>query len=236
MKLVKLVLIGLITTMLRAILQAFIPTGHQTVLAPSKFVSNGSMPIAFVVYGTVAYTAIAVIFLIINKNMSGSRIAKGLKFGISCALLWSIYLMEPLPHVAAIDRITYPAADSLALIALGLLSGKLIAVSSPGKRYKFTKYSLLNVGIITVLFFAGRMIQYKIFNIYSSFNKSPVSSLVWVIAAGVIIGLIFDYLNSSIGSESMIFKSFMFGVVIFGVDLIAFNFFMPIVFNADILD
>ena len=236
MKTIKLVLIGFITTILRAMLQALIPAGQQTVLAPSIFVNNGTMPLAFMVYGTFAYTIIAGIFLILHNGMDGNRIIKGLKFGISCSLVWTMYLMEPLPHVANIDRITYPIADSVALIFMGVLLGRFIAMSSPTKKYKLTKQSLFNMGIITILFFIGRMIQYTIFCIYSSFNKSSISSIAWVIGTGIVIGLIFDYINPLIEGKSINTKSLIFGFVIFGVDLFAFNFFMPIVFNANILD
>lgn len=236
MKMVKLILIGFITTILRAMLQTLMPVGQQTVLAPSMFINNGSMPLVFMVYGTFAYTMIAVIFLILHKNLSGNRIIKGLKFGILYSLLWSIYLMEPLAHGVPIDKITYPIADSAVLIVMGLLLGRFIAISSPIKKYKFTKHSLGSIGFITVLFFIGRMIEYTIFNIYSSFNESPVSSIVWVIGTGIVIGLVFDYINPLIGSKSITYKSFIFGVVIFGVDLFAFNFFIPIIFNYDMLD
>ncbi|MBC8061086.1 MAG: hypothetical protein H7Y18_10510 [Clostridiaceae bacterium] len=236
MKMIKLVLIGFIITMLRAMLQPLMPVGHQTVLSPSMFINNGSMPIVFILYGTFAYTMIAVIFLFLHKNLSGNRIIKGLKFGILYSLLWSIYLMEPLAHGAPIDKITYPIIDSAVLIVMGLLLGRFIAQSSPIEKHKLTKRSLLDIGFITVLFFIGRMIEYTIFNIYSSFNKSPVSSIVWVIGTGIVIGLVFDYINPLIGSKSTISKSFIFGFIIFGVDLIAFNFFIPIVFNFNILD
>ena len=92
------------------------------------------------------------------------------------------------------------------------------------------------IGFITVLFFIGRMIEFTIFDIYSSFNKSPIASIVWVIGTGIVIGLVFDYINPLIDSKSITYKSFIFGFVIFGVDLFARNFFMPIVFNFDILD
>jgi hypothetical protein len=236
MKMVKLVLIGFITTLLRAMLQALIPAGQQTVLAPSMFINNGSMPIVFMLYGTFAYAMIAATFLIIHKSFSGNRIIKGLKFGILYSLLWSIYLLEPLAHGAPIDRIIYPIVDSAVLIVMGILLGRFIAISSPIEKYKFTKHSLQSIGFITVLFFIGRMIEYKIFNIYSTFNKSPVPSIVWVIGTGIAIGLVFDYINPSINNKSIIGKSFIFGVVIFGFDLFAFNFFIPIVFNFDILD
>ena len=236
MKIFKLVLIGFITTLLRAMLQTLMPVGQQTVLAPSMFINNGSMPIVFMLYGTFAYTMIAAIFLIIHKNLSGNRIIKGLKFGILYSVLWSIYLLEPLPHGAPIDRITYPIADSVVLIVMGLLLGRFIAISSPIKKYKFTKHSFQSIGFITVLFFIGRMIEYTIFNIYSSFDKFPVSSTIWVIGTGIVIGLVFDYINPLIKNKSITGKAFIFGVVIFGVDLFALNLFMPIIFSFDILD
>jgi hypothetical protein len=236
MKMLKLVLIGFITTILRAMLQTLMPVGQQTVLAPSMFINNGSMPIVFMLYGTFAYTVIASNFLILHKSLSGTRIIKGLKFGILYSLLWSIYLLEPLAHGAPIDKITYPIADSAVLIVMGLLLGRFIAISSPIKKHKFTKHSFWSIGFITVLFFIGRMIEYTIFNIYSSFDKATVSSIVWVIGTGIVIGLVFDYINPLMGSKSITCKSFIFAFVIFGVDLFALNFFIPIVFSFDILD
>jgi hypothetical protein len=235
-KIIKLVLIGFITTISRAALQGIIPQGEGSVLPPSVFVSNGRMALVFMIYGTIAYTSISAIFLILHKNMGGNKLMKGLKFGLLCSLLWSIYLMEPLPHVAPIDRITYPVVDSTALIIMGALSGQLITEPSPAKKYRITKHFLLNIGSITILFFIGRIIQYTIFKIYSSFMEYPIPSLIWVIATGILIGLIFEYINSSIYNENTIISSFIFGGIIFGVNLFAFNFFMPIIFNIDILD
>lgn len=57
--------------------------------------------------------------------MVENRISQGLKYGLSCCVVWIVYLLEPLPHVAPLDRITYPIADSLALIVMGLLLGRL---------------------------------------------------------------------------------------------------------------
>jgi hypothetical protein len=236
MKVIKLVLIGFIITLLRAMLQTFMPAGQQTVLAPSMFIDNGSMPIVFMLYGTFAYTIIAATFLIVQKNMSGSRIIKGLKFGIAYSLLWSIYLLEPLPHAVTID-FAYPIADSAVLLVMGVLLGRFISTSSQTlEKVKFTKHSLLNIGLITILFFIGRMIEYTIFDIYSSFDKSPIYTTLWVIGTGIVIGLIFNYMNPLIKDKSIITKSFLFAVVIFGVDLFAFNFFIPIVFDFNLLD
>src|SRR5699024_9353567 len=77
---------------------------------------------------------------------------------------------------------------------------------------------------------------YTAFNIYSSFINSPITSLIWAVGTGIVIGFVFDYTNPLIDNENITAKSFVFGGIIFGVNLFAFNFFMPIVFNADILD
>lgn len=128
----KIFAVGLAATVVRIIGQLSIPSGEQTVLPPSVFAKNGTMPLAFTVYGVFAYSLIASLFLLIRGRMSGSRILQGLKYGLSCCVVWILYLLEPLPHVAAMDRITYPLADSLALVVMGLLLGWLLgAVGRP---------------------------------------------------------------------------------------------------------
>ena len=122
--------IGLITTIVRVIGQLSIPAGEQTVLAPSVFAQNGTMPLAFTVYGIFAYSLIASLFFLIRNQLGGNRILQGLKYGLACCVVWIVYLLEPLPHVAVMDRITYPVADSLALLVMGLLLGWLFGKSS----------------------------------------------------------------------------------------------------------
>ena len=70
----KLFLIGLVTTIVRIIGQLTIPAGEQTVLAPSIFAQNGTMPAVFTIYGIFAYSLIAALFLLIRKRMGGNRI------------------------------------------------------------------------------------------------------------------------------------------------------------------
>ena len=127
-------LIGLAATIVRIIGQLFIPAGEQTVLAPSIFAQNGTMPLVFTVYGIFAYSLIASLFLLIRNRLGGNRILQGLKYGLSCCVGVDCVSLEPLPHVAAIDRITYPVADSLALIAMGLLLGWLFGKTKRWKR------------------------------------------------------------------------------------------------------
>ncbi len=232
----KLLLIGFATTIVRIIGQLSIPAGEQTVLAPSIFAQNGTMPLMFTVYGIFAYTLIAALFLLIRRRMNGNRILQGLKYGLACCAVWIVYLLEPLPHVAALDRITYPIADSAALIIMGIMLGWLFGKSASHADGPKAVFPVLPVLTVTVCFFAGRMIQYFIFDIYSSFDEKTLETVLWCLLTGIVLSCIMAWLNLHISNGNRIKRAMILGCLLFGVDLILFNFFMPLVFSADIPD
>ncbi len=232
----KLLFIGLVTTIVRIIGQLSIPAGEQTVLAPSIFAQNGTMPLAFTIYGIFAYSLIAALFLLIRNRLTGNRILQGLKYGLACCAVWIVYLLEPLPHVAPLDRLTYPIADSLALIIMGLLLGWLFG--NPVRRADKKKLSLpvLPVLAVTGCFLAGRLIQYFAADIYSCFNDKPVETILWCLLTGFTTACVTAWLNLYICSGNRVKRTLILGGLLFGVDLLLFNFFMPLVFAADIPD
>ena len=96
----------------------------KTILSPSIFAQNGTMPIAFTIYGIFAYSLIAALFLLIRKrNGRGTVSGRGCDTALPAAPCGTVYLWEPLPHVVPLDRITYPVADGLALIVMGPVAG-----------------------------------------------------------------------------------------------------------------
>ena len=232
----KILLIGFATTIIRIIGQLSIPAGEQTVLAPSIFAQNGTMPLVFTVYGIFAYSLIAALFLLIRDRMVGNRILQGLKYGLVCCAVWIVYLLEPLPHVAVLDRITYPIADSVALIIMGLMLGWLFGKSKRSAGWQKTAFPVLPVLTVTVCFFAGRMIQYLIFDTYSSFDEKTLETVLWCLLTGIAISCVMVWLNLHISNGNRIKRAMILGCLLFGMDLILFNFFMPLVFSTDIPD
>lgn len=194
------------------------------------------MPLAFTAYGIFAYSLIASLFLLVRNRLGRNRILQGLKYGLSCCAVWVVYLLEPLPHVAVIDRITYPAADSLALIVMGLLLGWLLGKPKYLAGLQKTAFPILPVLTVTACFFAGRMIQYLIFGIYSSFDEKPLETVLWCLLTGITISCASAWLSLHISNGNRVKRAMVLGCLLFGVDLILFNFFMPLVFDADIPD
>lgn len=232
----KLLLVGLAATAVRIVGQLSIPAGEQTVLAPSVFAQNGTMPLAFTVYGIFAYSAIASLFLLIRSRMGGRRLLQGLKYGLACCAVWVVYLWEPLPHVAPLDRITYPLADSLALIVMGLLLGWLLGNPAPPARKERAPFPVLPVLAVTGCFLGGRLIQYLVLGIYSSFDDKTPETILWCLLTGAAVACVAAWLNTYAGGGSRAKRAAVLGYLLFGVDLFLFNFFMPLVFSADIPD
>ena len=232
----RLIFIGTATTIVRIIGQLTIPTGEQTVLSPSIFAQNGTMPVAFTIYGIFAYSLIAALFLLIRKRTGGNRIWQGLRYGFACCAVWIVYLWEPLPHVAPLDRITYPVADGLALIVMGLLLGWLLGQTRLPVKKRSRKLPALPGLIITLCFIAGRLLLYCVIGIYSSFPEKTVETLLWCLLAGFVIACAMAWLNRYVDGNSRIKRSLILGGLLFGVDLFLFNFFMPLVFATDIPD
>ena len=233
----KIILIGFVTTVFRIIGQMLIPEGSQDVLLPSVFVENGMLPIVFLAYGTFAYGVIAAMFLLIRHSVLGHRISQGLKYGISCCFVWVIYLLEPLAHAAPIDRITYPLVDGIALLILGALTGLLLgtdhvkAMSTSAKRVNY-----IAIAAITLAFTAGRLLQYVVFGTYSMFIEKTAETLIWVIAAGLVISGVISWLWMYVPKRGRWRNAIILGGIMFGADLALFNFFVPLVLSADIPD
>ncbi|WP_106449255.1 hypothetical protein [Trichococcus alkaliphilus] len=233
----KILFVGVMTTFSRIIGQLLIPPGEQSVLPPSVFVINGTMPIAFSVYGVIAYSLIAAMFLLVYNQLSGSRVVQGLKFSVACSLIWIVYLLEPLPHAAPLDRITYPLADTFSLLVMGALVGVMLGRNEAKKNSKVPwNSSLPAIVAITVLFIIGRLIQYYVLDIYSSFAEKTLETIIWCAVTGLTTACVLAWFNKYVQQRNRTTNALIVGGMLFGLNLFLFNFFMPLVFDADMID
>lgn len=232
----KIILVGIATTICRIIGQFLIPAGEQSVLEPSAFANDGTMPLMFTIYGIFAYSLIASMYLFVRNQLTGKRVWQGLKYGISCCAIWVVYLLEPLPHVAPLDRITYPIADGVALLVMGVMVGFLFGKTKSDIVKKEKYNDIIPLIFIASCFVIGRLVQYFMFDIYSSFDSKRLETIVWCILTGFVVACVMIWLNRYVKGNSRVAKALILGGLLFGLNLTLFNFFMPLVFKADIPD
>ena len=409
----KLIIIGILTALVRTYIQGFIPMVEEPLLWPSIFVEGGITPLAYLVFGSVFYTVVAALYLMLDKKMGGRKILKGLKFSFLLIIIWVPYLWEPLPHVTTMDKFLYPLADGGALLVMGILLGIFVATdrrkksedkvaavdekgqgevlngeisnlvdnileleeesgeeeetedinevneereikeasiarrsqvvkksypakkktyapkkkssgkkgskaknkskgkknsggnvatagkkvatpnkvvaldkaSVPSKNYATSKnkntaaknknttartkdniekmvvvdkstagnrimtaenhkdhkagkvkFSFLNVMIIGLIFFIGRIAMYKFLRLYSSFGTKAVENLLWILVTGLVIGVVYELTTPYIVTSKKYLRFLIFGALFLAVNLVALNGFKPLIFRMDVAD
>lgn len=223
-------------TIFRAMLQAFMPSSNNP-LPPSMIVQAGLIPIGFMLFGLITFGLLAIVFVLVQDGLPGTRIKKGLVFGILFGVMWAVYLLEPLPHTEGLslfDIFAYPLADSITILFLGLLLGRFIATDSVADKKAHVSSSslkLLAISVMFLMFVAGRLLSYNIIHIYSSYSDKPFETMIWAAATGLWIGIMYLLLESGINKESPLSRAAYFALVVFGIDYFLFNLFLPLVFS-----
>lgn len=226
-------LIVLIITILRTMVQPFIPSDGPSPFPPSVFVQTGLLPVAFVIYGVVMLGLLALVFLLIQDRLPGSRLIKGLTFGVSFGLLWFIAMCEPLPHGSwqLPSVLYYPVVDGFTLGSLGLLMGLFVARDSKSRAAAPRVADLAYPAAITVIFLAGRLTSYYLLHIYSSVTTRLFDTLLWAVVFGLWIGIMYLLLRPGLPARSPLVRAAFFGVLVFGVNIFLNDLFMPIPFE-----
>lgn len=232
----KVGLIVLIITIFRTMLQPLIPEEGNSPFPPSVFVETGLVPVAFVIYGVIMLGLLALVFLLIQDRLPGTRLVKGLTFSVAFGMLWFIALLEPLPHGTwQIPTVLYyPVVDGVTLASLGLLLGMFVATDSKKPVALRITPDILALVVIPVVFLAGRLVSYYVLGIYSSVDTRLFDTMLWTFVFGLWIAIMYLALKAGIPAKSPLAKAAFFGVIIFGINLFLNNLFMPIPFELKI--
>lgn len=230
---INLLLIVIVVTILRTMIQPLIPESGPSPFPPSVFVQSGLMPVAFVIYGVIMLGALALVFALIQDNLPGSKLVKGATFSLAFGALWFVYLLEPLPHGTwqLPQALYYPVVDGFTLIVAGLLLGLFVATDSKKKPAFNLDGGTMAALAIPAAFVAGRLLSYNVFHIYSSYATRPLDTLLWCSMVGLWTAAMYLMLRPGVGDRSPLAKAAFFGVVVFGINIFLNDLFMPIPFS-----
>ena len=219
-------------SILYALVHGLLPTGGTSVLPASFLVQQGLLPVVFILYGILWFGLLTVVFVLIEGALSGRRIVKGLSFDLFYFTLVVASYFEPLPHSGDIaNEMSWMLADGLPLILLGIIMGRYLGHDATKAERAVTDakrsvglVDVLAVMIIPIFFMKGRLLSYSVLGIYSSFDTDPLSSLLWALAFGLVLGIPYYFFRDSMPGRTHRMKALFFGFVMFGIDLFLFNF------------
>jgi len=197
---------------------------------PSILVERGLVPPVAGIGMLVTLGALSIVFALIQDRLVGKRFVKGLWFGIAFTGLWVLGFTEvsALSDTTLLTEVINGLPDSLTILLMSLLLGFFIARDTLVTDKKKPGNQLGGAAVVAATFFMGRYLSYWVFKTNSIFHPEPNAVFIWTLAMAAWIGLVYGILgNASLGHSPMKRGLFFIGVV-FGIDWLLFNLFLPI--------
>ena len=182
-------------------------------------------PVAFTALAT-TFGIIGLIFLGIQKSLWGSKLRKGMVFGLAMGGVWIIGMTEAhvLFSLSLFGEIYAGIADSSGILVMSLLLGKNIADDTLEEKV-IPKTTYLAITIIAVMYIMVRYLSYSVLNIESSYATQPLATFLWTLVMGSWIGIMYTLIGMNIYQKNPLKHALLFGGLVFGLQWIIFNLF-----------
>jgi hypothetical protein len=236
LKVILAVIIGVsLNIFLRAtIYPAEPPLGSN--LEQSIVVKNGLLIPVFILYATIIYSLLAIVFERIKKYINGSTLKKCIIYGFSFFGLWVIGMLESCSLFGNpfIYELLSGIIDGLPIFIMCILLGLLNKRETQNNVNNKRNFS--SILIIALTFIIGRIIGYYLLRINSGISSRPALTMIWTIAMGLWIGFIYFLIYDSNPNTNYFKKAIQFAVIIYGSDIFLFNFTIALIIQVSIYD
>lgn len=205
---------------------------------PLSIIANTiGLEAAISIYFIIFFSSISITFINIEKRMIGTRIKKGLKYGISWALIMFVGVceMNTILGTSVIADIRMALADAIPLIILGILLGKFFASGKQSNQMYNKNYSITFVAI-TLFYLIGRYFSYAILGIDSGFIERPLATFIWTFCMGLTFGILYLVVGRYVNGNNLIKRAIVFGAGIVGINWFIYNSFAPLIFHDSIIN
>lgn len=223
----KILILSLFTTIIDIL--GHIIDGTRLPDLPLSIISQTiGMRATVVVYFIIWFSILSLIVLYSEKWLSGSKLIKGIKYGIAFGVMMFVAACETntIYGTPLIDDIRIAVADSIAFIIFGVLAGKTFGTDSPNKQQAWTKTNLFPILTITIFYTIGRYFAYSILRIESGYTERPILTFIWTLCMGLSFGIMYLLMGKNI-NDNAIKKAIIFGLLIVGPIALFGNLFFP---------
>lgn len=232
----KILLTVLVPVIVDVILHRLFAPRIEYNFSPSVFIEKGLFLPVVIMALIIWFGSLAIIFNLIQMNLSGSKTMKGLRFGIAFGVLCFLAIFEMclVFDSSPGDELRTSATDGVSILLLGLLLGHLTGTHStyPSSRMKLSHKSFI---VIPLIFLVGRYFGYMIINIMSAYSEKPIGTLLWTLGVGYWITAMYWLLKETSERSAMV-QAVRFGVVIFGSYWLIYNSFVLLFLKLSILN
>ncbi|WP_297428046.1 hypothetical protein [Clostridium sp.] len=185
-----------------------------------------------VIYFLITFGVLVYVFHRYKDKISGTRVAKGLKYGTAIGILWLWGMLEgpTLWGTTPKFELFMGICDFVPILVIGLLLGRFIA-RTDSEKDSCRENLFIPLLIFSIVFLIGRYLLYYTKIITSGYNKMPFYTFFWTLLMGTCIGISYLLLRKVTKSSSILKSAIKFGIIIFGLNWGMYLIFMPFVFN-----
>jgi len=218
----KISLIVFVSWIVNILLHQIIPITQPDSLASSVVIEQGLLlPVAgSAVLMTLG--ALAVVFVLLQENLPGKKLAKGLWYGVLFGGLWLIGFLEVsfLWNTSFVTEVFNWLPDGLSIICMSLLLGAFTARDGDPAPTRITPAL-----VVAAFYFVGRYLSYWVLRTNAAYDVNSLAVFVWTLAMALWVGVMYAALAPGSRGHSTISRALWFGGLVFGIDWLVFNLF-----------
>jgi len=187
----------------------------------------------------ICYFALAIVFLVVQKNLAGTKLQKGCIYGTLFALLWTYGMLEAgiIKQTSLPAEIIFGISEGLPIVLLGVLSGIFFGTNSTRKlshtlnaSYWFALFPIVE------LYLFGRYFAYIVIEVESAYVHSPLATFLWTGGNAVLIAILYSFYRNAFPAYNSFAKALLFGLVVFGLNWALYNFLVPVIFQVSVFE
>ncbi|MFH1077356.1 MAG: hypothetical protein V1753_11105 [Pseudomonadota bacterium] len=203
----------------------------------SYFVENGwFLPIVIVLL-LITYIALALIFQLIQARLPGTKLTKGLTYGIAFGGLMfisspamSLLFGSPLKAELRIGLV-----DGSVIILLSILLGWFTATNASRRIRPVFTPAAVSMVVVGLVYFLFHFLVYLAWpSLFPSYLTRPTETLLWTLGVGLWIGLMNWLLQDTFATGSFVYQATVFAGVAFGIFSLLNTLFAPVFVAAPI--
>jgi hypothetical protein len=173
----------------------------------------------------VTFGALGAVFVWLQSYLPGSRLAKGLRYGLAFGGLWFVAMpvMTLLFDSPLAQELYTGMVDGGTVVLMSLLLGLSMGVDS--KAGLRPRRDLAAIPAVAAFFFVGQHLTYLLPGVPPLYATRPWATLLCTAALSIWVGFVYWFLGPGLGGRNPWQKALYFGGLVFGVDWLLYSLF-----------
>jgi|GEM_PF-3025784 len=181
------------------------------------------------------YGCILLVFIFFQKSWPAKGAMKGLIFGACFGFLWFYGMLEAsfALGTSLMHEFLFGLSEMPAILLMGFLAGKLFAKGEEETARAgsisgtINRADIFSAAMIVLFLAGGRFFSYAVAGVEPAWRSLPYA--LWTIGFAAVVGAIYLVLGKNLAGGA-VRKALHFGFIVFGVNWMLFNLFVPYLF------